>query len=369
MALTEVDAAPRFSDSRLLNWWADRGVKTKVLSAVGVAAAAAAATGIVGTVALNSASQTAEDLYRDNVTSVISVGKMIDDVQTLRVLSRNAALAAGPTDAQAALDKIPTVLAQYEADQAAYSEFGMTPEKQVVVDEAAAAVDEWASFLDGTLAPLALSGDTAGWVTANNENLLLTEVSQSLTELRDAESDAAMTASEAAVATASDAGTTMMVLLGAGILAAVGAALFVAAGLGRGVRCLQDVAEALAAGDLTKASAWGTKCEMGQMSTALDKAVANLRSVITAVGSSADAVAASSEELSASSAQISAGAEETAAQSGVVSGAAEEVSRSVQTVAAGAEEMGASIREIASNAAEASQVAARAVTAAETTSA
>ena len=49
--------------------------------------------------------------------------------------------------------------------------------------------------------------------------------------------------------------------------------------------------------------------------------------------------------------------------------AAEEVSRSVQTVAAGAEQMGASIREIASNAAEASEVAARAVTAAETTTA
>ena len=41
----------------------------------------------------------------------------------------------------------------------------------------------------------------------------------------------------------------------------------------------------------------------------------------------------------------------------------------MQTVAAGAEQMGASIREIASNAAEAREVAARAVTAAETTTA
>ena len=43
--------------------------------------------------------------------------------------------------------------------------------------------------------------------------------------------------------------------------------------------------------------------------------------------------------------------------------------RNVQTVAAGAEQMGASIREIASNAAEASEVAAKAVVAAETTTA
>ena len=58
------------------------------------------------------------------------------------------------------------------------------------------------------------------------------------------------------------------------------------------------------------------------------------------------------------------------AQSGVVAVAPPRRSaRNVQTVAAGAEQMGASIREIASNAAEASEVAARAVIAAETTTA
>ena len=105
------------------------------------------------------------------------------------------------------------------------------------------------------------------------------------------------------------------------------------------------------------------------MAAALNTAAGTMAATVGEIAASADAVAASSEELSASSAQISASAEETSAQSGVVSGAAEEVSRSVQTVAAGAEQMGASIREIASNAAEASEVAARAVTAAETTTA
>ena len=132
---------------------------------------------------------------------------------------------------------------------------------------------------------------------------------------------------------------------------------------------MQDVAEALAAGDLTVSSGLTTKDEMGRMGASLDSAVDGLREVMATVVGSADAVAASSEELSASSAQISASAEETSAQSGVVSSAAEEVSRNVATVAAGAEEMGASIREIATNAAEASEVAAKAVTAAATTTA
>ncbi|WP_040338834.1 methyl-accepting chemotaxis protein [Candidatus Blastococcus massiliensis] len=155
----------------------------------------------------------------------------------------------------------------------------------------------------------------------------------------------------------------------AGLLLIGGVTLLTMRSITRPVTQVKRSLDALAIGDLTVATGVTSKDEVGQMAAALDAAQANLREVMATVVGSADAVAASSEELSASSAQISASAEETSAQSGVVSGAAEEVSRSVQTVAAGAEQMGASIREIASNAAEASEVAARAVDAAAATTA
>ena len=137
----------------------------------------------------------------------------------------------------------------------------------------------------------------------------------------------------------------------------------------RGIRGVRAGLERLAAGDLAVRLPVRGRDEVGQMAVALNSAADTMAATVSDIAASADAVAASAEQLSASSAQISASAEETSAQSGVVSGAAEEVSRSVQTVAAGAEEMGASIREIASNAAEASEVAAKAVVAAETTTA
>ncbi|TFV87969.1 methyl-accepting chemotaxis protein [Blastococcus sp. CT_GayMR16] len=137
----------------------------------------------------------------------------------------------------------------------------------------------------------------------------------------------------------------------------------------RPVQLVKASLEALAAGDLTVATGVRSKDEVGQMAASLDAAQISLREVLAGVAASAQAVASSSEELSANSAQIAASAEETSVQSGVVASAAEEVSRSVETVAAGAEQMGASIREIASNAAEASEVAARAVDAAATTTA
>jgi methyl-accepting chemotaxis protein len=148
-----------------------------------------------------------------------------------------------------------------------------------------------------------------------------------------------------------------------------GLAFGVARGVVNGVREVRNGLERLAGRDLTVRLPVHGRDELGQMASALNTAAEVMAGTVAEIVASADAVAASSEELSASSAQISASAEETSAQSGVVSSAAEEVSRNVQTVAAGAEEMGASIREIASNAAEASEVAARAVTAAETTTA
>ncbi|MFD2093155.1 methyl-accepting chemotaxis protein [Blastococcus deserti] len=132
---------------------------------------------------------------------------------------------------------------------------------------------------------------------------------------------------------------------------------------------VRAVAAALAAGDLTRSSGILRRDEVGQTAASLDTAVTTLRDMIGSIVASSDAVASASEELSASSSQISASAEETSVQTGVVAAAAGEISRNVQTVAAGAEQMGASIREISQNAAEASQVAERAVSAAETTTA
>jgi methyl-accepting chemotaxis protein len=165
------------------------------------------------------------------------------------------------------------------------------------------------------------------------------------------------------------ADTRELVLVIVGVLLAVGLSVGITRSITKPLGRVRDVATRMSQGDIATATGIRRGDEVGQMAEALDMAQTSLREVIAGVVASADAVAASAEELSASSAQISSSAEETSAQSGVVSGAAEEVSRSVQTVAAGAEQMGASIREIASNAAEASEVAARAVTAAETTTA
>ena len=229
------------------------------------------------------------------------------------------------------------------------------------------AVDDKVAALYGRNTPA--TTDAADAMIMNDGYAVYYEIIDLTHKLQDALTKRAATAHKAAEQDQARTEAIMIVIGALGALVVLGIAFMVARRITRPLGAVMSVATALAAGDLTKISGVTQDDEVGRTAAALDEATGRLREVLSSVVSSADAVAASSEELSASSAQISASAEETSAQSGVVSGAAEEVSRNVQTVAAGAEQMGASIREIAANAEQASEVAGRAVEAAATTTA
>ncbi|MGY1748598.1 methyl-accepting chemotaxis protein [Modestobacter sp. SYSU DS0511] len=357
--------------AHIASWWGDRGVKTKILVAVAVPAAAAGAIGVLGMQAMSEATSQAEVLYENNLRGVAAAGDMSDAISEMRILARDAILATGPADAQVNLDQMDPLRAEFDQLAKAYAAGGVGDGRQEAHDHLLATVDEYVAFQQTVLAPLALAGDVQGWIAANDAGgtPLVEAMSADIRDLQDREDAAAQERFEEISSSATTQATSSMIILVVALLVALGIGLFVAVGIARATRRVQQVTTALAGGDLTVTSGLSTRDELGRMGAALDEAVSGLRGVMASVVANADAVAASSEELSASSAQISASAEETSAQSNVVSSAAEEVSRNVGTVAAGAEQMGASIREISQNANEAARVAAQAVTEAEATTA
>jgi methyl-accepting chemotaxis protein len=166
--------------------------------------------------------------------------------------------------------------------------------------------------------------------------------------------------------------STMRLLVGTGLAGAVALVLFgwlVSRSVTSPLRRTVAVLEGLAEGRLDQQLDVDTKDEVGQMAAALNRAISRLREAINAMGSNAQGLASSSEELLAVSGQMRGSAEESANQAGVVSAAAEQVSLNVQTVATGTEQMSASIREIAKNTNDAADVAARAVDVAATANA
>ncbi|TFV67868.1 UNVERIFIED_ORG: methyl-accepting chemotaxis protein [Bacillus sp. AZ43] len=363
--------AQRTPSRGVLARWGDLSVATKVLSSVGTATAVAVTIGVLGMQSLGAAADRTEQLYEENVAGLVHATDLRSTLSTIRIASRDSALAADQAGAQAQLDSIADSTARLDEVIADYRAIEPPAETLALIDRIEAEMADYVDVVDEQIAPAALTRDLARWLEVNESQLrpIAVDVTAAVQSLVDIETAAAGEAAAAAREASDSQRVVSIAVLVAGALVAFGLGLVVARGMATSVRRVQTVAEALAGGDLTRTAGLSSRDELGRMGTALDAAVVELRTVMTSVVSSADAVAASSEELSASSAQISSSAEETSAQSGVVSSAAAEVSRSVQTVAAGAEEMGASIREIASNAAEASQVAARAVTAAETTTA
>jgi methyl-accepting chemotaxis protein len=148
-------------------------------------------------------------------------------------------------------------------------------------------------------------------------------------------------------------------LLGTVLL--IGLSTVIARSLVRPIKEAVAMVQEFAQGDLTRRRPGTTSGDIGDLERALNASMDSVTDILSSVMQSANAVAATSEQLSASTHEMAAGAEQTASQAGTVANVASEVSHNVETVAAGAEEMGASIREIADSAQEAARVASDAV--------
>ncbi|WP_347058609.1 methyl-accepting chemotaxis protein [Blastococcus sp. HT6-30] len=347
-----------------VRWYADRPVGQKILTAVGVASLTAAAVGFLAVADLS-------ELRNARAAELQTSMPYLNSLHELGLTAKATAndergfLLTGDPEFQAEVDER---LEKVDGLFASARSAAPTGAERAFLDELEASVGNWSESLHAEFALFPSDRAAAVAVAMGPTRELRKTYEEQLAAGIEAGEERLMTGA-GYDQTVSDATRAVVLVCLLGIALAVLLGLVVTRSVTRPLGLLRESVGRLAAGDLTRQTGITSRDEIGRTAASLDEALDSLRGVLSSVVLSADAVAASSEELSASSSQISAGAEETSAQAGVVSAAAEEVSRSVQTVAAGAEEMGASIREIATNAAEASDVAARAVTAAETTTA
>ena len=133
------------------------------------------------------------------------------------------------------------------------------------------------------------------------------------------------------------------------------------------IRAASLVLGKIAAKDLKARVEGEHQGDFAQLKEDINRMAADLQDNMRHFSQNAQALASSSEEMSAVSQQMSGNAEETATQANVVSAASEQVSKNVSSVASSSEEMQASIREIAKNANESARVAKNAVSVAHST--
>ncbi|MBJ6749215.1 methyl-accepting chemotaxis protein [Geomonas anaerohicana] len=160
------------------------------------------------------------------------------------------------------------------------------------------------------------------------------------------------TARETSLRNSTDAdrsGYIMLAFTALGFLVSLALGVFISRGITRPLADAVSVANAIAAGDLSVSPEAKTKDETGQLMSALQHMVINLRQMISRTVDISTGIASASNQLHATSEQIATGAEEVACQT--------------NTVATASEEMASTSSDIARNctmAAEASQLSASA---------
>ncbi len=135
-----------------------------------------------------------------------------------------------------------------------------------------------------------------------------------------------------------------------------------AAELAHKVDLVLDVVRSAASGDLTREMTISGDDAIGQLAAGLSELMGTLRASMRNIGSTAEALAGASEQLTVLAQGMGEGATNTSDRAASASSASVQVSAGIQTVATAAEEMTASIQEIAKNATDAATVAASAVT-------
>jgi methyl-accepting chemotaxis protein len=334
----------------MMRWFINRSVRTKVLTAIGVAGVVSGAVAWLGLSALTDANATMQSVAQQNV--------------------RYQALADardGIADSLGALDPEAQKVADGNVDAgiAAYAQFNDDPS----VAEFRKAMSDYRTVRDTEMMPTAASGRIDLYLELHQTKAmpLIQQAQRGLDDLEAIEA----ARSNAWVARAENdyERSRNLILLAAvlGLAASVAIGFWVTRLVVRPLRRVADVLGALATGDLSQQVKIESADEVGVMATALNRATESMRTTVRTMDGTAGSLATSSAQLTGFSTEIASGTEAASDQANLVAAAAEQVSRNVQTVAAGAEEMGMSIREIAQNASEAAKVASHAVAVAEST--
>ena len=284
-------------------WFADRGVRTKVLTLVGVALAAFMVLGGVAISKEREAGHRTDQLVAGNsATRAALMADMMHDAVRGDVLA--ALLADGDSAAldQSAADleeHKATFLAQLDAVAAA----GLGAEVRSAVETVRPAVEKYVGSAAVTI-DIAGSDPTAASSSYPRFSKSFEALEAELPAVADA-----VGARATAIQGAVERGQRDAIRLVA-VVALLSAVLLVTLGLVtvntivRPLRRVSRVLAAVAEGDLTGVAGVRSQDEVGRMAQALDRATAQLRETIGAMSQNSQALAKSSEELSAVAGQI-----------------------------------------------------------------
>ena len=254
------------------------------------------------------------------------------------------------------LDNFRKVAAESEKFEKELLAVARTEQGKKIVSELLALDTQYSEIAEKVVIPLKQAGQEQEALQVMNGELTdlgrqLRNKAKEYMDLRQAQINGAMQESATA------AGNSEKASIITGILSAlfgIGIGIFAARSISRPVNQLAVVAEKVASGDLTQQVQVDSQDEIGQLASAFNTMVMQLKTLIKQINTDAEQLAASSEELTASSEQSAQAANQVAASISEVAAdatgqmaAANETSAVVQQMSAGVQQMAASASQVA----------------------
>src|SRR4051794_16992689 len=180
--------------------WGDRGVRTKIQAAVGVAGVVATAVGFMGLTAVGNSPDTSHTLYVSNIAGITAADDMMVTIGEARRLIRDVIITPDQATAQQSLQSFQALEDTFHQQVAAYGKSFPTEEKLALVTDASKAFDQYISVGTSVLGPLGLENDVPGFYTANQAQAVpvAKQATDALTQVREIESTEAGAAAAAA---------------------------------------------------------------------------------------------------------------------------------------------------------------------------
>lgn len=286
-------------------------------------------------------------MYSDNLQPITLLGQISTDGQATRREMLELALERDPAVRVTIKARIAKLESLINANWKKYSATDMHGREKLRADFEEA-WGQWYHLRYNRLIPLIDAGRVADFLALRNK-LAIPLINRTAADLdglvafEDKSAAQARADSEAAY-------RSTQILIIALVLASLALAIGLAGGIGRMIsrplgRTVQ-VLEGLAEGRLDMQLDVDTKDEVGQMATALNRAMDRLSEALTAIGSNAQQLADSAEELPAVSLEMRGAAKGSASQAALMAESAERVSTKARTVAFSTEQMSGSIQEI-----------------------
>ena len=334
-------------------------IKKKLIIIVVAGILSALVAGVLGLVGMHVSKNDISDLYKENLTNVMQVGRITalmrdNRIQLLLALQHNPAnkeivqLHDHPLSQH--IDQVSKNIAAIDEIHKEYTSGQLSPEKRKLVDDFDA---KRGAFVNEGLKPVQdalVAGrfDEASRLTLQKLNPLFKPADDAANAILENEKREAKEAFDSASA---NYHKTIVLVVGA-LLVSIATMLFFGAQIIRsvmvGVFALVNASAALAGGDLSARVGLQSKDELSVIGDSFDAMADSFSEIIKELSGGVQTLSSSATELSGVSRQLTASAEQSTSRIQGVAAAAEEMSANMMSVSAAMEQATSNVNNVAS---------------------